>query len=315
MGHPLIVVAVAVGLASWFPGSLQCSQQGVSVDTINRILDQAKERNASGTMHLQGHGRGLPTRDFPLAAWPPNTQVIRAPEGGRLLIPCNNTNNTQVSHLTIPPAFSYNGQQVNFSDAPTSRPEVPATNYCCNRTGPDDSVVWKKMRALGYDAASGAFILALEDFTYAHTGLYECLHSDGRQLVVTQRYWISASLFRDQVFQPPMQNLTIRYGDPAALECAVSFNFLPGRLTDRFLWRRGRYLLMAAGIPAVADQIASWWGYDGRVEVGISEQRQCHSTLKIDRVTWRDAGRYECWFRIDDRLDEWIMQEAHLHVI
>ncbi|XP_055356019.1 uncharacterized protein LOC129601273 [Paramacrobiotus metropolitanus] len=160
----------------------------------------------------------------------------------------------------------------------------------------------------------GAFSILLPNFTYAATGLYECLHSNGSQRVVTQR-WVSATLFRHNVFDPPMQNVTVRYGDPAAMVCGVRFNFLPGYLKTRFLWRSGGYLLMADSIPAVADQARSWWGFYGRFEFGIDDAGRCSSTMKINRVTWKDAGRYECWFRISDRLDEWIMQEAYLHVV
>ncbi|XP_055342205.1 uncharacterized protein LOC129590822 [Paramacrobiotus metropolitanus] len=316
MGH-LLLVSAAVVLACCIPGTLTCAKTGLSVEKINRILNEAKQRNGNGTMHLQGYGRGPTSQEYPIAEWPPGTEIIRAPEGGTLVIFCNNshnTNNTEVFHSDIPPAFRRNGVLIPLSDFEIARRGFEEVNYCCNRTNGNNPLEYG-VEGKVYDLVTSAFSIALPKFSYAATGLYECLHSNGHQLVVTQRYWVSATLFRNKVFDPPMKNLTIRYGDPAELVCAVRFNFLPGYLTNRFLWRAGNYLLMAKSIPEVADKIGSWWGFYGRVDFGKDQQGRCNSTLKIDRVTWRDAGLYECWFRINDRLDEWIVQEAYLHVI
>ncbi|XP_055348012.1 uncharacterized protein LOC129595125 [Paramacrobiotus metropolitanus] len=316
-----VVVSVCVVLACCIPVSRTCPvQPGVSVERISQILDEAKRRNGSGTMFLEGFGRGPSTKRFLVAEWPPNTAIMRAPESGTLLILCNtshNTNNMQVSHIEIPPAFTYNGIQVAVPTLGIFREPHDDVNYCCNcsRKFSPGEIVPRRWLVPEYNLASGAFSIALENFSYVYTGLYECLRSNGSQLVVTQRYWVSATLFRHNVFHPPMKNLSVRYGDPAEMVCAVRFNFLPGYLKTRFLWRRESYLLMAKSIQQVADKTRAWWDFKGIFHFGVVDQCRCNSTMRIDSVTWKDAGPYECWFRINDRLDEWILQEAYLHVI
>ncbi|XP_055339382.1 uncharacterized protein LOC129588971 [Paramacrobiotus metropolitanus] len=245
-GFVVAIGVVVLQLASCCP-----VQEGLSVDRMNQLLNDAKQRNGNGTMHLLGHGRGPGTLGFPIAEWPPNTEVIRAPEGGTLLIPCNNSHNankTQVSHIAIPPAFTYNGRQIPVPTVKNYRKSFSELNYCCNCTlkfNPGEYSLNRSWYVPEYDPLSGAFSIVLFNFTYAHTGLYECLHSNGSQLVVTQRYWISATLFRHEVFSPPMQNLTVRHGYKAEMICPVRFTFLPGYLATRFLWRKGEDLLMA----------------------------------------------------------------------
>ncbi|XP_055352201.1 uncharacterized protein LOC129598358 [Paramacrobiotus metropolitanus] len=314
VGAAAAVLLLFVGL----PGSLECpSQKGLSVDRLNQILNEAKQSNGSGTMFLRGYGRPPPTPRFPTWEWPPNTAIMRAPEGGALVIPCNNTNNMKVSHVSIPPAFMYNGKQFAITKGNTREKSSGETNHCCNCTPEISSrgFVRRSWSVSEYDPATGAFAITLHNFTAFASGLYECLHSNGRQLVVTQRYGVIATLLRHEVFDPPMQNVTVRLGDPAEMVCPVRFNFLPEALIRRFLWRKGHFLLMADAIPAVADAAVAWWGFDGFFEVGVRPPCVCNTTMKIASVTWEHAGVYECWFRIDDRQDEWIMQEAHLHVV
>ncbi|XP_055344951.1 uncharacterized protein LOC129592846 isoform X2 [Paramacrobiotus metropolitanus] len=318
----LLVVAVVVVLAFCVLGIGTCpaqGQKGLTVEKLNQILNEAKQRNGSGTMHLQGYGRGPSSQGYPIAEWPPGTEVIRAPEGGTLLIPCNNTNNSyntqRVYDIRKPPAYARNDWQVPLiRDIEVVSEGFQEVNHCCNLTK-DHNPAEFIMHGAMHDRTTGAFSIALPNFTYAATGLYECQHFNGSQYVVTQRYWVSATLFRHNVFNLPMKNVTVRYGDPAEMVCAVRFNFLPGRLRTRFLWRAGNYLLVAKSISEVADKAMSWWGFNGRFEFSADEEGRCSSTMKIDSATWKDAGLYECWFRINDRLDEWIMQEAYLHVI
>ncbi|XP_055356004.1 uncharacterized protein LOC129601264 isoform X3 [Paramacrobiotus metropolitanus] len=80
---------VAVVLLAFLPGGLACAPQpsGITVDRLMRMLDAAKARNGSGRMHLQGHGSGPTSAGYPIAEWPPGTEVVRAPEGGTLVIP------------------------------------------------------------------------------------------------------------------------------------------------------------------------------------------------------------------------------------
>ncbi|XP_055348483.1 uncharacterized protein LOC129595457 [Paramacrobiotus metropolitanus] len=177
------------------------------------------------------------------------------------------------------------------------------------------NLVIHPVRVENYDVASGAFTIALMNFTYSHSGLYECLHSNGSQLVVTKRYYVSATLVRHNVFQPPMQNVTVRHGDPAEMACAVRFNFLPGELATRFLWRSERHLMIADSIPEGAKKAKLYWGFVGSFGFGVDDEGRCSSTMQIESVTWEDAGRYECWLRINGRFDERIMQEAYLNVI
>ncbi|XP_055330703.1 uncharacterized protein LOC129583035 isoform X2 [Paramacrobiotus metropolitanus] len=285
-------------------------------DYVNRVLNEAKQRNGSGTMHLQGYGRGPSNKGYPIAEWPPGTEVIRAPEGGTLVIPCNNNlNNTPKAYdIRNPPAFARNEWQVPvFQGIAVNMGRGQEVNYCCNWTTDYDPADFK-VQAEMINLTTGAFSITLPNFTYAATGLYECQYFNGSEYVATQRYWVSATLFRHNVFNPPMKNITVRYGDPAEMVCAVRFNFLPGYLKTRFLWRAGNYLLVARSIPEVAEKTSYWWGFYGSFGYGAYEG-QCNSTMTIHSVTWKDAGLYECWFRIDDRLDEWIMQEAYLHVI
>ncbi|XP_055348376.1 uncharacterized protein LOC129595372 [Paramacrobiotus metropolitanus] len=246
---------------------------------------------------------------------PPQTELIRAPEGGTLLLPCNNTNRL-VSHTKIPPAFTRNGIcfPVNTPVA-TVADEKHFFCNCTNRSGNLTGLHWHTVRAGNYDRDSGAFTIELDNFTYAHSGLYECLHSNGSQLVVTKRYYVSATLVRHNVFQPPMQNVTVRHGDPAAMVCAVRFNFLPGKMSTRSLWRSEHHLMLAESIPEVAKKAKYWWGFVGSFGFGVDDEGRCSSTMTIDSVTWEVAGRYECWLRINDRFDEWIMQEAYLNVV
>ncbi|XP_055356014.1 uncharacterized protein LOC129601270 isoform X2 [Paramacrobiotus metropolitanus] len=269
-------------------------------------------------MQLQGYGRGPSSRSFPIAEWPPNTELIRAPEGDTLVVPCNNSraaSETPVSHTAIPPAYTYNGQLVSLGATTTAVFDTfNEPNYCCNCTK-DSASLRFATRGKMLDVATGAFSILLPHFSYSNTGLYECLHSDGTQLVVTQRYWVTVTLARHEVFHRPMQNITVRYGDPAEMVCPVRFHLLPGFLKTRFLWRTGSYLLIARSIPEVADKAGPWWGFGGRFEFGRDDEGHCNATMKFNSVTYKDAGLYECWFRINGRLDEWIMQEAYLHVI
>ncbi|XP_055334101.1 uncharacterized protein LOC129585137 isoform X2 [Paramacrobiotus metropolitanus] len=324
MSHLLVVAAVAVCLASFIPNSLACvwtpkraQKQKEPVDTMDEILNEAKKRNSNGTMHLRRFGRGPSVAGYPNTEWPPQTELIQAPEGGTLFLPCNNTNRL-VPHTNIPPACTRNGLLLTLNNAPVFRHELNQRHSycnCTNRTGTRQGLGWHSVSAGNYDRDSGAFTIALDNFTYAHSGLYECLHSNGSQLVVTKRYYVSATLFRPNVFQPPMQNVTVRHGDPAAMVCAVRFNFLPGKLATRFLWRSERHCMIAESIAEVAKKAKLYWGFYGGFDFNENDDGGCSSTMTIQSVTWQDAGRYECWLRINDRLDEWIMQEAYLHVV
>ncbi|XP_055346567.1 uncharacterized protein LOC129594046 [Paramacrobiotus metropolitanus] len=261
---------------------------------------------------------GIPVTDFP-----PDTEIIRAPEGGTLLIPCNNSHNTnkQVSHIAIPPAFTYNGILVAVPADGINKEPHNEVNYCCNCTKEfiaataGNRQIPRRWLVPEYDLVTGAFSIALENFSYVYTGLYECLHSNGSQLVVTHRYWVSATLFRHNVFNPPMKSVTVHYGHPAAMVCPVRFNFLPGYLMTRFLWRKGSLLLLAQSVPEMKGKVTSPFGFKGEFKLGVSEPCLCNATMSFYSVTYEDAGLYECWFRINDRLDEWIAQEAYLHVI
>ncbi|XP_055344923.1 uncharacterized protein LOC129592822 [Paramacrobiotus metropolitanus] len=313
-GKPIVVM-----LAFCVQNSFGCSTKtnGRPVDRMNQLLNEAKQLNDKGIMHLHGYGSGPSTRNYPISEWPPHTEIIRAPEGGTLFVPCSNANKKQVSHIAIPPAFTYNGEHFTIKNAEITRESSEEMKFCCNCTKEicTGEHLGSRLRVSGYDPATGAFSIALERFTYAHTGLYECLHSNGSQLVVTRRYWVTPRHIRYHVFDPPMQNVTVRYGDPAKIVCPVRFNYLPGDLTARFLWRKGRYLLLVKSIPQVKDSARSPYGFSGHFEFDRGERCGCNSIMKINNVTREHAGVYECWFRINDRLDEWIMQEAHLLVI
>ncbi|XP_055343084.1 uncharacterized protein LOC129591451 [Paramacrobiotus metropolitanus] len=322
----MAIVAVLLYLASGFSGSFSCPvQQGLTVTKLNQILDRAKECSGTGTMRLGGCCRGPSSRKYPISEWPPNTEILQAPEGGTLLIHCNNslnTNGTQVSHIAIPPAIAYNGLQVALDSGGVSGdhklPSDEKDTRCNCTESASGYIIPLSWRQFDYSSLTGAFTIALKNFTYAYTGLYECLHSNGSQRVVTQRYWLSATLLRHEVFSPPMKNVTVRYGDSAEMVCPVRFNFLPGGLMTRFIWRKESSLLIAKSIPEVADKIWQPYGVTGHYEFGagrVDEMCRCNSTFKIDSATWHHAGRYECWFRINDRLDEWVVQEAYLHVV
>ncbi|XP_055352202.1 uncharacterized protein LOC129598359 [Paramacrobiotus metropolitanus] len=229
LGAGAAVVLLLVAL----PASRGCpSQKGrsvESVDRLNQILNEAKKSNGNGSMFLRGYGRPPSTPRFPTAEWPPNTEIIRAPERGELVIPCNNTNNLQqVSHVSIPPAYTYNGKLYPVNENDTVGDGYAAGKHsCCNCTPEASSrgFVRRSWSVSEYDPATGAFAITLHNFTAFASGLYECLHSNGRQLVVTQRYGVIATLLRHEVFDPPMQNVTVRLGDPAEMVCPVRFNF------------------------------------------------------------------------------------------
>ncbi|XP_055346494.1 uncharacterized protein LOC129593980 [Paramacrobiotus metropolitanus] len=288
--------------------SAGCPHRKTSPINLNKVLNEAKESNGSGTMHLRGYG----SPKFLVAEWPPQTEIIRVPEGGKLFIPCSNPNNLQVSHIANPPAFAYNGVQYTIKGAALTWEPLNETYRCCNCT---NNEIVRSLTVSGYQVATGAFTIELDHFSYVYTGLYDCLHSNGSQLVVTKRYWVSATLIRHKVFDPPMKNVTVRYGDPAEMVCAVRFSFLPGSFENRFLWRKGVYLLWAGSIAKVAVTARSPYRFNGYFTFGENGKCLCNSTLKLNSATWEGAGLYECWFRINDRLDEWVVQEAYLHVI
>ncbi|XP_055328149.1 uncharacterized protein LOC129581212 [Paramacrobiotus metropolitanus] len=270
-------------------------------------------------MGLQGFGRGPSVAGYPTTEWSPQTKLIQAPEGGMLFLPCNNTNNL-VSHNRIPPEFKYNGDEFGVTENDAGKVGVLLNrnhSYCSgvNIIGNGEKVLSHRISAENYDEASSAFTIALHNFTHAHSGLYECLHYNGSQKVVTQRYGVSATLFRHTVFQPPMQNVTVRLGDPAEMVCEVRFNFLPGSLVNRILWRSEHHLLAAESIPEVADKARWRHGFGGSFHFSVDKVGRCSSTMKIDTVSRKDAGRYECWLRVDDPLDGWFMQEAYLIVV
>ncbi|XP_055346971.1 uncharacterized protein LOC129594345 [Paramacrobiotus metropolitanus] len=95
---------MALGLAVLQLTSCCPAQHELTVNKMNQILNEAKERNGNGTMWLQGHGRGPSTRGFPIAEWPPQTEIIRAPEGGTLFIPCK-TATTPTARLCLTSRF------------------------------------------------------------------------------------------------------------------------------------------------------------------------------------------------------------------
>ncbi|XP_055348448.1 uncharacterized protein LOC129595456 [Paramacrobiotus metropolitanus] len=318
MDRFLVITALVCVLACTLPVYRTCgTRPKFTIEKINQILDEAKQCSHNGTLHLNGYGSPAKPDGYPAAELPPLTEIFRAPEGGTVVIPCDNRvnqNNTQVSHVKIPPAFLKDGYHVSVPTVDTiAGPDAPRMSfYTCNCAKAYDRFVWENRTVREYDLATGAFSIHLPAFSHVHTGLYECLHSDGHQLVVTQRYWVTPQLFRNEVFTPPMKNVSVRLGDPAEMACVVRFFALPGLLGDRFLWRKGQHLLYAHSVKDFASRAAD---FKVRFQFGLYDQCSCNSTMKIDRVGREHAGRYECWFRTNDRLDEWIVQEAYLHLV
>ncbi|XP_055348485.1 uncharacterized protein LOC129595485 [Paramacrobiotus metropolitanus] len=321
MDRLLVTAAIVCVLAYSLPVYRACgTRPKFTIEKINQILDEAKQCSHNGTLHLNGYGSPANPDEYPSAEFPPSTKIFRAPEGGTVVIPCDNRvnqNNSQVSHVKIPPAFTKNGYHIPIPTVDKiAGPDVPrAPMYICNcgkKYDPLDLVGWENKTVREYDLATGAFSIHLPAFSHAYTGLYECLHSDGQQLVVTQRYWVTPQLSRNEVFTPPMNNVSVRLGDPAEMACVVRFHALPGLLGDRFLWRKGHDLLYARSVKDFASRVTH---FSGIFQFGLHDHCSCNSTMKIVRVGREHAGRYDCWFRTDDRLDEWIVQEAYLHLV
>ncbi|XP_055327814.1 uncharacterized protein LOC129581018 [Paramacrobiotus metropolitanus] len=273
---------------------------------VLRLLDEALQRSQNGVVHLEIAVSGQPFHQpIQLALY----TAVREPEGANVTLPCGDDSMLQL------PLIRYNGRPVRPESGRLE--EVLQRVYLCRcNVASPNSALDSGLALLTDDPSMPTYFLQLYNFGNHLSGTYECLHMVNRELVVTNRYLISTRLMPNQVFHPPMTNTTVKVGEKAEFRCAVSFNTMPSErlvFEARFMWRNEHDLLYAPGVPAFQHDVRR--RSEINVTSNVPENCLCHSTLYVESVQSQDAGRFECWFKIDDIFSEWVVQSAYLLIV
>ncbi|XP_055355115.1 uncharacterized protein LOC129600573 [Paramacrobiotus metropolitanus] len=279
-------------------------------EKVRRYLDEVVALSGGNHGIIVMKNMSKPRPYFP-ATIRPDDIVIRMSQGIDIVLQCRSIG---TGPLSPTPLIRFNGKLLNFTHA-FLNDWREKTYRCCNpesrfKAPPADSM--QVIKPKDYNT-TGHFQIKLTEFSHSHAGTYECLRADGNNFTVTQRFVISPRLFPNQVLDPPMGNVTAKVGEEASLRCSVRYNnnpLLHWEYGRRFIWRKDQHLLFATGIPAFKEAEIG-----GAMHSGTSADCHCHSTLVFNKVTKGDAGQYQCFFKIDDVFDEWVMGYGYLHVV
>ncbi|XP_055351980.1 uncharacterized protein LOC129598188 [Paramacrobiotus metropolitanus] len=292
-------------VSAWSVPQWPVSNQA-SVTSINalRLMDEALQRSQDGVVHLEIPTSGQPSH---LSILPVGFTVVREPEGVNVTLPCGDIRTVEL------PLIRYNGRQLSPESGRLE--EVMQRLYVCRcNVSPPNNVFDSGLALLAEDPFLPTYFIQLYNFASHLSGTYECLHRVYGVLTVTNRYLISPRLLPQEVFNPPMMNVTAKVGEKAEFRCAVKFNTMPSErmaFETRFMWRNDQGLIFAPGVPAFQHDVRMKSGIN--VTSNVPEDCLCHSTLSLESVQSQDAGRYQCWFKINDIFDEWVVQSAYLH--
>ncbi|XP_055339222.1 uncharacterized protein LOC129588848 isoform X2 [Paramacrobiotus metropolitanus] len=248
----------------------------------------------------------------------PDEIVIRAPlwTTVELLCPVVDDNIAATEgERQVPYKFNSVLQSINGTDLEEGRNVV--WNLCLRKRPKCGEIFPKIYTPVAYapTAPGGRFYtITLINFSQTHSGVYECLQYNGTQLVTTRRYRVSPLITRETLFDPPMSNMTVTVGEEVKLRCHVKFDAVPDPFSERLLLRSENYLIYAPAHGPFRNGMGSR-GEAGSYLSIFDDGCKCGLQLRIGKVSRRDAGRYQCWFRVDDLFDEWYVQEFHLNVV
>ncbi|XP_055332519.1 uncharacterized protein LOC129584386 [Paramacrobiotus metropolitanus] len=288
-------------------------QKGFSREFIIQLLDEGIRSGQNGVipLHLQGTSAAVEIVPKPLST----ENIIRAAEGETVQLHCNGSGmSTSWNSEDFPSQVWLDSKPLNFSFTGAIRPFGQSVRRCSCHGNLNGSIISGKMELLT-NPLTGSMTVDLIELTHLHAGKYECVQYNGSQFVVTQTFLVSPQLIPSQVFKPPMVHVTARVGEAAEFACVVQFRAAAGSLENRFIWRSEDHVIYAPGIPEY--RLGLSMKDDSDVSVWTTSDGICHcnSTLTIYKVKINHAGSYQCWFKIDDLFQEWVMQEAYLTVI
>ncbi|XP_055330423.1 uncharacterized protein LOC129582833 [Paramacrobiotus metropolitanus] len=285
---------------------MACSvQTGLSRERINERLDEAIRRAKNGVVHLKESSISAPAE-----TWPADS-IVRSPEGVTVTLHCKGGNPVPVGTEQKPQIW-LNGRQKFTVKSETMPFEVQT---CSCLVDSIDTPFSNKYTVALNNPSTGEMIIELLSFSHVHAGKYDCRRYNGSSFLTTETFFFSPTVTPAQVFQPPMRNVTVIVGDTARFPCYVKFIAMPGDFGDRFLWRNEDHVIYADGFKEFQTGRSTMTNFRTTVHIITDGFCHCHSTLEILRVQPNHAGRYQCWFKVDDVFQEWIVQDAYLIVL
>ncbi|XP_055339226.1 uncharacterized protein LOC129588854 [Paramacrobiotus metropolitanus] len=282
--------------------------RGLNRVSILHQLDVASQGNNSEPISLN-QLFNLTTSHEPS----PDDIIIRAPLWTTVELRCPVGNDNQATERYTPYKFNSILQLTNTSNLEEGR--NAAWNLCL-RPRPKCGEPIPMYTPVAYTPMTSGgriYTITLFNFSQMHSGIYECLQYNGSQLITSRRYRVSPHMTREVLFDPPMSNMTVTVGDEVKLRCHVKFDAVPSPFGERFLFRSEDYLIFASKHGLFRNGVQSRDGADTWYSV-FADGCECGLELRITKVSRRDAGRYQCWFRVDDLFDEWFVQEFYLNV-
>ncbi|XP_055355814.1 uncharacterized protein LOC129601112 [Paramacrobiotus metropolitanus] len=288
-----------------FPGTITCPvQQGMSREAINGLLDNAIRNANNGIIDLNALSvkRSEEIR--------PADSIIRSPEGETARLHCKGRAPVPAGQEEKP-QFWFNGRRKHSG----ASERIPVEVHRCSCLGDSNTTRFSAEYEIAEsNPVTGELIVDILAFSHAQAGEYECIQFNDSPFRTIQTFFASPTVTPSRVFQPPMPNVTVRMGDTARFQCYVKFIAMPGDFGDRFLWRNEDHVIYADGLKELQTGSSTLSNFRSTVYVGTDGFCHCHSTLEISSVQANHAGRYQCWFKVDDVFHEWIAQESYLIV-
>ncbi|XP_055344848.1 uncharacterized protein LOC129592760 [Paramacrobiotus metropolitanus] len=277
--------------------------KGLHRREIMQQLHQAFAKHQNGTVHLGNLTITTPAPVYSLD----NNVVIRAAERTAITLKCRDHRIVPKTEGTNRFAVRFNG--VEHGEFGPSQPMVPLPMTTCGCLPPDAAV--GAYHATIYNLTSAD--VHLLNFSNANGGQYECVwYNGGDAGYVSQRYLVSSLLTAQEVFTPPLRNISAKVGESVELRCWVKFDAMMGGMMGRFLWISEKDVLSASGFEQLQHIVRRRDGIS--VHYKSDANCTCYVALKIPAVRRDDAGSYQCWFKADDIFDEWLVQSAFLTV-